>query len=75
MSLIAAPHCDCADCRAVHWDKDGDPATFSAHEVADAWQKGYDRGGIDALKRVALHLRDWITADEMDPTDCLTEDR
>ena len=65
MTLITAARCDCPACRATHWESDGDPAIFSAHEVADAWQEGYDKGMADAVRRLIRGLTDWLATDEM----------
>lgn len=71
MSLIAAPHCDCAACRAAHWESDATPTIFSAHEVADAWQAGYDRGYTTGLRQVATEITRWIRTDD---TPCQTDE-
>jgi hypothetical protein len=67
MTTIAAPHCDCSDCRAAHWD-DAPPATFTAHEVTDAYQEGHANGVEHTVRRLIATLTAWLT------TDAATED-
>jgi hypothetical protein len=66
MTTIAAPHCDCADCRAAHW-AEAPAATFTAHEVADAWQDGHATGTEHALRSIVTVITEWLKSDPCEP--------
>ncbi len=66
MTAIAAPHCDCPDCRAKHWDDEPTP-TYSSHEVIDAWQAGHQAGVSTTVRRLVRTLEDWLKSDPCEP--------
>ena len=65
-TTIAAPHCDCADCRATHW-AEAPASVFTAHEVADAWSNGYEAGSEYTVRSIVTVLTDWLKSDPYEP--------
>lgn len=60
------PSCDCMECAVVHLADDlvsEERVTFTAHEVADAWMDGHDRGVETLVRQLIATLTDWLGED------------